>query len=171
VSPGAGDAAEVAVMEVVGEPPPLAAGARVLLIGIGNDLRGDDGGGPAVVRALEGRVPWSLRSVHGLTPELADEVAAADLALFVDASADPLLDAPTWLHHGSPPPAAAGRLLGHALDVPGLLAWCAALHGRTPPAATLMLPARDFALGETLTPTAALGVAAATAGLRRLAGG
>ena len=66
---------------------------------------------------------------------------------------------------------AAGQLLGHALDVPGLLAWCVALHDRAPRAATLSLPARDFSLGETLTPTADAGVAAAIAALTAIARG
>ena len=144
---------------------------RVLLYGIGNDLRGDDGAGPRVARALDGAVPWTVQAVHGLTPELADELVGADLALFVDAAADPALDAPTWIAHEAPAPGRGGQLLGHALDVPGLLAWCVALHGRAPRAATLTLPARDFALGETLTPTAEAGVAAAVGALRALASG
>ena len=154
-----------------GPAPRLAAGDRVLLYGIGNDLRGDDGAGPAVARALDGRVPWTVCVVHGLTPELADALVEADLALFVDAAADPTLDAPTWVAHDAPAPGRGGQLLGHALDVPGLLAWCVALHGRAPRAATLSLPARDFSLGETLTPTAEAGVAAAVAALLALARG
>jgi hydrogenase maturation protease len=171
VSPAAGGATGDPAMQVVGVPPPVAPGARVFLLGIGNDLCGDDGAGPAVVRALEGRVPWALHAVHGLTPELADDLAACDLALFVDASADPTLAAPTWTHHAAPQPGRGGGLLGHALDVPGLLVWCAALHGRTPPAATLALPARDFGLGERLTATAGAGVAAAVDALLALARG
>jgi hypothetical protein len=49
-------------------------------------------------------------------------------------------------------------VLGHALDVPTLLALTRRLHGRVPPAATLALPARDFGLGERLTPVAEAGV-------------
>ena len=30
---------------------------RVVVIGVGNPLRGDDGAGPAVIEALRGRVP------------------------------------------------------------------------------------------------------------------
>ena len=142
----------------------------MLLLGLGNDLRGDDGAGPRVARALVGRVPWDVRIVHGLTPELADDLVEVDVALFVDAAADPSLDAPVWQRVEAPRGRGAGQLLGHALDVPGLLAWCVALHGRAPRAATLSLPARDFALGETLTPTAEAGVAAAIAALRALAG-
>ncbi|MFU8887399.1 MAG: hydrogenase maturation protease, partial [Trueperaceae bacterium] len=154
-----------------GPAPRLGPGTRVLLYGIGNDLRGDDGAGPRLARALEGAVPWTVRVVHGLTPELADELVEADLALFVDAAADPALAVPTWTALDAPAPGTAGQLLGHALDAPGLLAWCVALHGRAPRAALLSLPARDLALGETLTPTAEAGVAAAAAALVAIAGG
>jgi hydrogenase maturation protease len=154
---------------VDGPPPRPVLGGRVVLFGIGNDLRGDDGAGPAVARALEGRVPWDLRVAHGLTPELADDLAACELALFVDASADPGLARPTWTTHGAAPQAPASPLLGHALDVPALLALTARLHGRVPAAATLALPARDFGLGERLTPTAADAVRAAVEALAALA--
>lgn len=156
---------------VLGPVPRVEPGDRVVLYGIGNDLRGDDGAGPRVARALEGAVPWTVRAVHGLTPELADELAGADLALFVDADADPSLDAPVWRSVEAPQGGGAGQLLGHALDVPGLLAWCVALHDRAPRAATLSLPARDFSLGETLTPAAEAGVAAAIAALTAIARG
>jgi hydrogenase maturation protease len=154
-----------------GDPPALQPGDRVLLLGIGNDLRGDDGAGPRVARALEGRVPWDVRAVHGLTPELADDLAEVDLALFVDAHADVALARPTWSHHRVEAATPGTPLLGHTLDVPALLALTAQLHGHAPRAATLSLPARDFALGETLSPTAGTGVDAAIAALRTLARG
>jgi hydrogenase maturation protease len=172
-----------ALDRVAGTPPRLAPGDRVLLLGIGNDLRGDDAAGPGLVRALESRVPWDVRVAHGLTPELADDLARCDVALFVDASADPSLDAPTWTRHpsdgvasgrrGAEPPGVPGAppLLGHALDVPALLALTSMLHGRAPRAATLALPAREFDLGERLSATAAVGVWDALAHLTRLARG
>jgi hydrogenase maturation protease len=143
----------------------------VLLLGIGNDLRGDDGAGPRVARALEGRVPWDVRAVHGLTPEMADDLVEVDLALFVDAHADVALAQPVWTHHRVEAAAPGTPLLGHTLDVPALLALTAQLHGRAPRAATLSLPARDFSLGETLSPEAEAGVTAAVAALRTLARG
>jgi hydrogenase maturation protease len=158
--------------DVDGTAPSVAPGARVVLYGIGNDLRGDDGAGVRVANALEGRVPWRVRAVHGLTPELADEIAAADVALFVDADADLTLERPTWRRHPSRSPGAStGPLMGHALDVPALLRLTAWLHDRTPVAATLSLPARSFDLGETLTAPAEAGVAAAIHALTRLARG
>jgi len=155
-----------------GTAPSVAPGARVLLYGIGNDLRGDDGAGVRVAHALEGRVAWRVRALHGLTPELADELADADIALFVDADADLTLERPTWRRHPSGSPAgSAVPLMGHALDVPGLLRLTAWLFDRTPAAATLSLPARSFDLGETLSAPAEAGVAAAIHALTRLARG
>jgi hydrogenase maturation protease len=145
-----------------------------LVLGVGNDLRGDDAAGPLVARTLEwqleraGHRTWRAMAVHGLTPELVDDLAAVAQVYFVDAAADPALLAPRWFVHE---PGARHRqpLLGHALDAAGLLAWCAELHGRAPQAATLALPARSFELGAPLTPPAAAAVTVALAELRRLA--
>jgi hydrogenase maturation protease len=137
---------------VAGRPPPLLPGDRVLLLGVGNDLRGDDGAGPYVVRALEGSVPWTLRSCHGLVPDLVDELARSDVTIVVDAHADPILDRPTWTLHtpaeGALPPGA----FGHHLDLAALAALTQLLYGRAPVCATLALPARSFDLGEAFSP-------------------
>lgn len=142
---------------------------RVLLIGVGNDLRGDDGAGPAVARALARRLPWRVEVVHGLTPELVSEIAEVERVYFVDASADVTLMAPRWCVH-MPGVRERGPLFGHALDAVGLLAWCAALHGRVPLAATLALPARNFELGAPFSEVTAAAVAQAVAEFERLAG-
>jgi hydrogenase maturation protease len=140
---------------VRGRPPPLLPGDRVLLIGVGNELRGDDGVGPHVARAVQAAVPWRILIVHGLTPELADDLAGCDVALVVDAHADPSLDRPAWTIHPPPGDEVPRSAFGHALDVPSLLALTQLLHGRVPVAATLALPARSFGLGEAFTPVAA----------------
>lgn len=99
------------------------------MLGVGNDLRGDDAAGPAVARALEpqlaraGRSRWRVMVVHGLTPELTDDLAAVARVYFVDAAADPTLEAPRWFVH-APGVRERQPLLGHALDAAGLLAWC-----------------------------------------------
>lgn len=156
---------------VDGQPPSVAPGARVLLYGIGNDLRGDDGAGPRVARALDGRVPWRVAVVHGLTPELADDLAVCDVAIFVDADADLTLERPRWRRHPHAGGlAASAGAFNHALDVSALLALTWTLHQRSPVAATLSLPARDVALGESLTAIASAGVEHACAALLRLAG-
>jgi hydrogenase maturation protease len=138
-----------------GRPPPLLPGDRVLLIGVGNELRGDDGVGPHVARAVRGAVPWRILIVHGLTPELADDLAGCDVALVVDAHADPSLDRPAWTIHPPPGDAVPRGAFGHALDVPSLLALTQLLHGRAPTCGTLALPARSFELGQTFSPLTA----------------
>jgi hypothetical protein len=60
---------------------------RLLVIGYGNELRGDDGVGPAAARAV---AAWNEPGVQGiathqLTPELADAIAGAEEVVFVDA--------------------------------------------------------------------------------------
>jgi hydrogenase maturation protease len=60
---------------------------KTLVIGYGNTLRGDDGVGPLVAEQVD---TWSLRnvrsfSVHQLTPELAADIAQAEVVYFVDA--------------------------------------------------------------------------------------
>ena len=61
----------------------------LLVIGYGNELRGDDGVGPAAARAVAGwnRPGIVALDVHQLTPELADDVGQAGYVVFVDAGA------------------------------------------------------------------------------------
>ena len=64
---------------------------RVLLIGYGNPLRGDDGLGRVIAeRVAESARPEGIDVVvaHQLTPELAEPISRADLVIFVDAAVD-----------------------------------------------------------------------------------
>ncbi len=65
----------------------LHPSSLVLVIGYGNELRGDDGIGPHVVSELAAlELPGVLtRIVHQLLPELAAELADTCLVIFVDA--------------------------------------------------------------------------------------
>lgn len=61
--------------------------ASFVVIGYGNELRGDDAVGPYVARIVRS---WCLPSVqalavHQLVPELAEVVSGVDCAIFVDA--------------------------------------------------------------------------------------
>lgn len=60
---------------------------RILVIGLGNDLRGDDGAGLRVVRRLAGRVPESVRLVEAVPDAVAllDLWKGADEVVVVDA--------------------------------------------------------------------------------------
>ncbi len=57
-----------------------------LVIGLGNSLRGDDGVGCWLAQRAERWLPAErVRAVRQLTPELADDLAAAGRVLFIDA--------------------------------------------------------------------------------------
>jgi hydrogenase maturation protease len=64
---------------------------RILIIGYGNSLRGDDALGCIVAERLERRVDRSqvrVLTLHQLTPDLAEPVSKVNLAIFIDACAD-----------------------------------------------------------------------------------
>jgi len=71
---------------MVGVPTPGAIGRRVVL-GVGERSRRDDGVGPEVVGALDGRVPRGVELVQGIADptSLLDLWDGAELAIVVDA--------------------------------------------------------------------------------------
>lgn len=61
---------------------------RVMLIGYGNTLRGDDALGPMAVERLRPLLTdVEVLRCHQLAPELAEPLARCELAIFVDAAA------------------------------------------------------------------------------------
>jgi hydrogenase maturation protease len=145
-----------------------------IVVGYGNQLRGDDAIGP---RAAEAVAEWDVPGVralaaHQLTPELAETLAAADLAIFVDALA---LDPADAASHPPPDvrsiaPASSMSALDHAGDPRVLLALAAARYGRSPPAWSIEVPAHQFTLGAALSPQAERGLQAALLQVRALLG-
>ena len=138
-----------------------------LVIGFGNELRRDDGAGPQVCRELEARRPSGVqvRIVHQLTPELAEPLAGARLAVFVDAAAGqravrcrPVTES------------AGAAALGHTGDPAWLLGLAEAAFGRRPPAWLVTVPAEDFGFGSGLTPAAERYLPDALAEVERLLG-
>jgi len=68
--------------------------SRLLIVAVGNPLRGDDGVGWHIAEALRSGFPDSqvelveIVACHQLTPELADRVRQARTVIFVDAALD-----------------------------------------------------------------------------------
>ncbi len=95
---------------------------RVLIIGYGNPLCGDDGVGPAVIEALEGvyagDVSVSLLARHQLTPELADCLVGRDLVVFIDATVE---GQPGEIRETRADPGAEETLLSHVCSPASLL--------------------------------------------------
>ncbi|MCK5828358.1 hydrogenase maturation protease [Candidatus Bipolaricaulota bacterium] len=116
-----------------------------LVIGIGNELRGDDGIGPHVVDALPDRPDLETMTVHQLVPELADRIRTARRVLFVDASLDGddvcLRQIEPSMHRG----------VGHSCSPAALLGWTKFAYAEEPEAWLLSIPSSSFEFGNTLS--------------------
>ena len=143
------------------------AAAPILVLGYGNELRGDDAVGARVAATVgEWKLPdVRALSVHQLTPELADPISQARAVIFVDAAACPSIKETTVV---SLDPAGESELAGHMSDPRGLLALALALFNRCPPAWLVQIPVEHFDLGQPLSPTANRGLAAALEHIRQL---
>lgn len=164
-----------------GREPEAPGGA--LVIGYGNTLRSDDGAGPFVARALEGRVPAGTRvlDAHQLTPEMAIDISVATRVVFVDAIDATRETAPreTAPRESAPqesgprvsrlePEPGADPLNPHASD-PGSLLWLAkTLFGGAPEAWLVAIPGIEFGFGEDLSPGTARASADAIAQVEAL---
>jgi hydrogenase maturation protease len=142
----------------------------VVVIGYGNTLRGDDAAGPRAASVVAG---WGLSGVSAqavpqLTPELAESLASARLAIFVDAR---LADEGGRVAVRPIEPADQGTIFGHAADPRRLLALTRTAYGSCPRSWLITVPAADFRLGEGLSPMAESGVEGALRQIARLAHG
>ena len=120
---------------------------RLLVVGYGNELRGDDGAGPGVARVVAGWLKPGVvaLALHQLVPELADRLAEAEEVIFVDASV--AVNEVTWEEV-----VPGGSASGHTIDPGGLLAVTQLVYGRSPTAWLLLIPATTFDHGEQISP-------------------
>ena len=135
--------------------------ADSLVVGYGNDLRGDDRAGRIVATLLEeaGLPGVAVLSQSQLTPEVALEVAKADLVVFVDASVETAQLDVSAVEPGAPGP----TTMSHHAD-PATLMRLAGEVGRMPSAAYVVsIPATNLELGFDLAPKTARAVDEAVA--------
>ncbi|WP_169977940.1 hydrogenase maturation protease [Tautonia rosea] len=134
-------------------------GGKVLILGFGNVLRGDDGIGPRVAETVAG---WDLCGVvalaaHQLVPEFAEPIHKARVVIFVDAVRSSNSESESVstipLH-----PRATASPLGHVSDPEQLLALARDVFCRCPPAYLIRVPASDVNLGDSLSPLAEAGI-------------
>ena len=133
------------------------AARRVIVIGYGSPIRGDDAIGPLVADRLIDEIESdqiTVYSRHILTAELVGEVVEASLVIFLDAAAN-----------GSPgeilcravaPDPGTPMSMAHFLDPRELLAWCDGLYNKTPEAylitaAGLTFDYSGYELSDTLS--------------------
>jgi hydrogenase maturation protease len=137
---------------------------NILIIGYGNTLRGDDGVGQRVANSATswGMPGLTAIAVSELTPELAEPLAAAALAFFVDARC---AVEGTTVEIQTLKPRVTGGIMAHAMDPRTLLGLAEALAGRSPPSWLVMVPGADFSFGEGLS---AIGERGAEEALERI---
>jgi len=135
---------------------------KILVIGYGNTLRGDDGVGYLVAETVAGWQVPTLRSlaVHQLLPELAEVMAEVDIVIFVDAIR---IGDPTSAKIAIEPLSTEGdATIGtHRFSPQSLLSLSQQLYNANPVAYLLTIPAIDFTLGNPLSAIACLGKEAA----------
>lgn len=125
----------------------------VLLVGIGNTLRRDDGAGAQSVGYFADRDDCRVMFVHQLLPEHCEQLNQHERVVFVDAAVktDQVLLERLHPSHDSP-------WLGHFGDPSWLLSLCFEMYGRVPEGWLLTIPATDLGYGEGLSPEAAKAV-------------
>jgi hydrogenase maturation protease len=123
--------------------------AGFLVIGYGNMLRGDDGVGPRVAEAVAALNLPGVRTLvcQMLTPELADQISQARVAIFVDAA----VDAPKEVQLRKLEPNDSSQLMAHAADPRTMLALARDVFGHAPAAWWLTIPAVNLDFCEELT--------------------
>ena len=133
---------------------------RVLVIGIGNPGRTDDGLGPALVaRLADVALPGvDTDANYQLNIEDAEAVSHYDTVVFVDAS----VEAAAPFVFTELAPAAEIAMTTHELRPGTVLALCEELYGRRPRAYTLAIPGYAWELREGLSAKAEENLAAAT---------
>lgn len=124
---------------------------KLLVIGYGNSLRGDDAVGRHLAEAVEAwQVPnVKVMSLHQLVPELVEDLQGVDRVLFVDAVAS---TGDVHLRRIAAVP--GNQPLNHHCYPGGLLALAAELYRRYPEGWLLTIPGTNFDLSDGISPVA-----------------
>ena len=129
--------------------------ARILIIGIGNSLRSDDGVGWHVAHELSAQMSANdvdVIPLQQLMPEIAEPVSRAEKVLFVDAVEG---GKPGTLRAQQIVPAVESRLDSHHLTPASVLKLALDLYNRCPQAFLLTVVGESFGPGENFSATVA----------------
>jgi hydrogenase maturation protease len=128
----------------------------VIVLGVGNEWRRDDGAGPACARLLADRLPPDVEvaTAAGETTEVLTLLEGREQAIVIDAVSSPA--PPGTIHridvHSDPLPAAFSRLSSHGFGLAEAIELARAL-GKLPARVTVYgIEGEDFGDGEGLTP-------------------
>jgi hydrogenase maturation protease len=146
------------------DPSPPGAGngselkgesGRLLIIGYGNPLRGDDGVGWQIADPLARLAGDSATVfvVHQLTPELAEPISSADLVVFIDACYEG--QPGTWTCETIRPDPNPSHRFSHYFTPANLLSYTYAVFGVSPKALLVSVAGSSFDYSQGLSPTVA----------------
>jgi len=124
---------------------------RNLVVGYGNPLRGDDGLGwhAAAALAADPRLDdTEVLTRHQLTPELAEDIANARLAVLIDASLGEFPGRVSILEVAPAP----GPSWSHHLRPEDVVALARAVFGAAPQVFLVTVTGADFGFGTQLSP-------------------
>ncbi len=127
---------------------------KVLILGWGNPLRGDDSVGWKAAERLAGSLEGceaTVRVSHQLLPEFAEEISRSDLVIFIDAACDNDSSGKVRFKRVEPRRSESGAF-SHQLDPPALLAMAESLYGAHPEAYFFTVAGQSFGYGEELSP-------------------
>jgi len=133
---------------------------EILIIGYGNRLCGDDGVGVQAAHELErhfaGDPGVRVVTSQQLTPEMADDMAACGLVLFLDASG---AEEAGEIRSFRVEPCTHDGCFVHHLSPGALLASVAKLYEKAPQAMCITVSGCGFAVGDGLSPRVQLSLA------------
>ena len=123
--------------------------SKVLIIGYGNTLRGDDAAGVKAAELISMRHPEITCVVmHQLVPELSEQITECDTVFFIDAQQG--ITQPTV--RLMKPGMEADQPHTHFISPESLLSLSQQLYQRTPSKAYIIgIPATEFEFSETLS--------------------
>ncbi len=141
---------------------------RVLIVGYGNPLRGDDGVGPEVARRLAAEFQdpdIEILTELQLKPELAELMSQAEIAIFIDARAG---DQPGEVRIEEVVPNEPERTFTHQFAPPMLLMTAQVLYSRIPRTFLVSIGGKNFELSEGLSEAVRSAMPEVLATVRRL---
>lgn len=133
----------------------MAGGTRIMVLGVGNPDRGDDGVGPAVIEALDGRLPAAVdaRVSGGDFLNLINDWAEFDGLIVIDAAAS--LGAPGRVHRfdarSGDMPLPAQPASSHAFGLPEAIALARSLDQAPAQIIVFAVEGESFATGSGLS--------------------
>ncbi|MGA3096718.1 MAG: hydrogenase maturation protease [Bryobacteraceae bacterium] len=130
--------------------------SRILIVGYGNPIRGDDALGWRATERLRELVTdpgVEILTLHQLAPELMEPLSQVDLAIFIDAAEGP--EPGVMLERRIEPRASGSASFTHRAT-PEALLWAArALYGRAAEGRMITVTGADFSYSMDLSPTVA----------------